>query len=1119
MKLCKLSFLAALLLAFALHAIDGVTENGLEYVFTNAGTEVQICPSTLLSGAIVIPDTIEGRPVTSLAAGAFASQITITSITIPASVTSIGPSAFYKCVKLKSLTIPEGVTAISTETFKDCTSLTQVNLPTHLSHIGNSAFEGCTKLKSIAISDDLGAIPYRAFADCASLASITLPANLIEIDDCVFQGCVKLKSITIPDGVTKIGNYAFDGCTALATVHLSNRLTTLGYATFRACTALATITIPDGVTYIPMECFTASGLKSITLPENGALDTIPSRAFADCKKLTSITIPATVTDFGVGAFAGCTALKSITFDGMRPTLNGEQAPLPAKCVVRAYASNGWGDAPSILDTTVTFIEPEVFYSVTDEGVVIRGLTKVNATSVSIPPMLEKRPVVRINEYAFRECFKLKSVRIPATVTTIGGSAFADCPALATVSLANGLDTIDAYAFTGCAKLKSITLPDTLTTIGTYAFADCTSLASITIPASTDHIDDNPFAYCKALKKITVAPGNQEYVVIGGLLITYDGNNVIAAPGALAGTATVPAGVKRIRYSAFAGCAKLKSVILPDSLQRIDQSAFDSCAALAAVTIPKGVTHVEYLAFGNCKSLKTFAVAAGNGSFTVKNGLLMTKDGKQVVAAPGALAGTVTVPDGTEHILACAFMDCAKIKSVILPNSLQEIQYGAFYGCKSLASLAIPAGVQTIGQYAFYDCKALKKLSVAAGSPYFSMIGGALYQKNAGVPWYLRFVPLSFSGILDIPQTVAILDPYVCCGCTKLTGAILPSGLTTIPESCFEECTALAAIIVPEGVTVIDDYAFEYCKKLASVALPSSLQKIGVGAFYGCTSLTRITLPQGLKTILGSSFEGCSKLASITIPSSVETLKWHAFDNCKKLLDIYFFGLPATLEQETDLQAKTVVHAPWMGTYGTTPKGVPIRTTLFYAPERSLVISGPQTITPNGKFQYTATINGAAVAATWSIVSNTKFAKVDKNGLVTIGKTTVYQPVFLRAFTTAMGYPLEAFYTLRFAGQYDAPAVLDATHAATSTTHGFTLEWEGGSLHVVATPAEAALLLADAPDARVALLEEAAWTIDLPAGATLRASDAALLATLPDGTTIPADGFTADTPATITITLP
>ena len=96
------------------------------------------------SGALTIPATIEGKPVTSIGKSAFAKCTNLTSITIPDGVNSIGDFAFRGCSNLTSITIPDGVTSIETRAFYNCEGLTAVTFLGNAPKAGKFVFEGAT---------------------------------------------------------------------------------------------------------------------------------------------------------------------------------------------------------------------------------------------------------------------------------------------------------------------------------------------------------------------------------------------------------------------------------------------------------------------------------------------------------------------------------------------------------------------------------------------------------------------------------------------------------------------------------------------------------------------------------------------------------------------------------------------------------------------------------------------------------------------------------------------------------------------------------------------------------------------------------------------------------------
>ena len=170
------------------------------------------------TGAVTIPSTLGGKPVTSIGNYAFYIDCTgLTSVTIPDSVTSIGSSAFYGCRGLTSVTIPDSVTSIGSSAFSNCSRLTSVAIPDSVTSIGHSAFNQCSGLTSVSLGDGLTYIGTNAFYACSSLTSVTIPDSVRIIDKGAFDSCRALTNVTIPNSVTSIEMDAFNNCNSLWT--------------------------------------------------------------------------------------------------------------------------------------------------------------------------------------------------------------------------------------------------------------------------------------------------------------------------------------------------------------------------------------------------------------------------------------------------------------------------------------------------------------------------------------------------------------------------------------------------------------------------------------------------------------------------------------------------------------------------------------------------------------------------------------------------------------------------------------------------------------------------------------------------------------------------------------
>jgi hypothetical protein len=322
---------------------------------TNWGT-ITIVRYTGSGGAVAIPSTTNGLPVTGIRAGAFFNCTSVTSVAIPKSVTSIESDAFPGCTSLIAITvdalntsysslsgvlfnknqtmlircpggksgsygIPAGVTNVGSYAFYLCRSLTGVSIPGSVTTIGNDAFHQCVDLTSITIPSSVTNIGSGAFYQCLGLSGITVdelnPAyssvagvlfNKSQTVLIEFPGG-KSGSYTVLNGVRSIGAWAFYNCSSLTHVTIPMSVTSIGDGAFDTCSSLRIVTIPNSITNIGSSLFAHTALTDITIPNS--VTSIGDDAFFACYWLTRATIPNSVTNIGDDAYYHCESLANV----------------------------------------------------------------------------------------------------------------------------------------------------------------------------------------------------------------------------------------------------------------------------------------------------------------------------------------------------------------------------------------------------------------------------------------------------------------------------------------------------------------------------------------------------------------------------------------------------------------------------------------------------------------------------------------------------------------------------------------------------------------------------------------------------------------------------------------
>jgi hypothetical protein len=328
---------------------------------TNNG-EIKITGYTGTAKNVVIPDTINGLPVTGIGLVAFAGSTPITNIVIPGSVVNYDDHIFHSAANLVSVVISNGPTSLGNDMFYDCQNLVSVWIGDSVTNIGSETFYDCPALSDLKLPSSLKRLQAFTFLHCFSLTNLDIPTNVTTIDANAAQqsGFTRL---TFPPNVQSIGESAFAYSSNLVKITFSGGPISLGDLAFNYCTNLADVTISANVTNLGQGVFAScSTLSSVSIDEG--IKTLPSGLFYQCYSLTNIVIPGSVTNIEDMVFSGCSNLSGVFMKGNAPACTSFDTFFAATNAVVYYLAGSTGFSNTFNTQATALWNPTI---VTNDG--------------------------------------------------------------------------------------------------------------------------------------------------------------------------------------------------------------------------------------------------------------------------------------------------------------------------------------------------------------------------------------------------------------------------------------------------------------------------------------------------------------------------------------------------------------------------------------------------------------------------------------------------------------------------------------------------------------------------------------------------------------------------------
>lgn len=221
-----------------------------------------------------------------------------------------------------------------------------------------------------------------------------------------------------------------------------------------------------------------------------------------------------------------------------------------------------------------------------------------------------------------------------------------------------------------SSITSCVIPGTITKPGPTLFVWCGSLTTVTFEEGVEELGYNSFQNCANLTTVNLP---ESLKVLGGE----------DAYGFGAG-------------SAFQGCGKIETLVIPGGITEIPANTFSGCTILKDLTFKGEITSIGDNAFSNCKALTELSFPA------------VTSLGSTVFNYCDALK-SVELGGTLENIPNETFYNCSSLEDVILGEGVTTIGTRAFNNCSALKTIAFPSTVTEIGESAFNGCNAISSI--------------------------------------------------------------------------------------------------------------------------------------------------------------------------------------------------------------------------------------------------------------------------------------------------------------------------------------------------------------------------------------------------------------------------
>ena len=332
--------------------------------------------------------------------------------------------------------------------------------------------------------------------------------TVVAIDANAFVNCRDIKEIHLPATCVSYGNNCFRGCTSLTNYPVTETATKMGSGTVWECPNVTEAFIPGGVTStLISNQFANSGIRKLTIMASG-----------------------TPLKFNRNAFGATTA---------------DLPPLDTLIILRQMNTGDYVSNLQPFHNYPTIKQLVLGDSITD----IAQSCFMGCSGIEEIIFKDGNVIATIGSDAFQGCNHLKTIELPATITSVPMNLFLGCSRLESVSFLGDITSIQQSAFNGCAALHSFTFPTTLktigasafynsgltgvieipegvTSIGATAFAGSNAITGIKLPSTIATIGNAAFGPIESLASIELGAGNSAFTLNNGVLTNAAGTRLL-----------------------------------------------------------------------------------------------------------------------------------------------------------------------------------------------------------------------------------------------------------------------------------------------------------------------------------------------------------------------------------------------------------------------------------------------------------------------------------------------------------------------------------------------------------------------------------------------------------------